>query len=242
MKREFSEACLSDLLLDRWLAEEKLGEEERAHAEEHLRSCAACALRKEALAEDARAFDIPLRLPSPRRRPAFAWGLRLGLAATAAMALLVLVRPDSPGPDVRSKGGGTLAVIARSPDGSIDRVLPGDALHPGDAIRFEVRASEDSVVAVIGIDASGAVTPYVEEVAIEAGGPQLLPGAILLDETLGPEWIVAFFCSAPLGTERLLEAGTEALERAGGDPSAELHLDVPGCLQTSLLIRKELRP
>lgn len=242
MRREHPEACLSDLLLDRMLAGERLHRSERMHAEAHLRSCSACAQRKEALEGDARAFDVPFRLPLPQPRRSFAWGLRLGFATAATAALFLVVRTDVPAPEVRSKGGGTLALIARSPDGTIERVLPGDSLAPGDAIRFEVRTSEPAVVAVLGIDAAGAVTPYVEEVAVDAGGPQVLPGAILLDETLGPERLVALFCSEPLGRAGLLEAGAEALERAGGDPAAELHLEAPGCLQTSLLIRKVARP
>lgn len=242
MKHDALGPCLSDLLLDRMRAGERLHRSERAHAEAHLRSCSACAQRKEALADDARAFDVPLRLPPARRPFARAFRLGLGLAATAAAALLLVVGTDVPAPDVRGKGAGTLALIARNPDGTIERVLPGDALAPGDAIRFEVRTSEPAVVAVLGIDAAGAVTPYVEEVAIEAGGPQVLPGAILLDETLGPERIVALFCREPIGRAALVQAGIEALERAGGDPADELVLEVSDCLQTSLLIRKVVRP
>jgi len=91
---------------------------------------------------------------------------------------------------------------------------------------------------MLGIDAAGAVTPYVDDVAIEAEGPQRLPGAIRLDEPLGPERIVALFCSEPVGRERLLAAGAEALRRANGDPAGDLVLDLPDCAQASILIRK----
>lgn len=232
-----SDACLSDLFLDR-LRVGELSEPERARAEAHLQACADCARRKVELAREALDFDVPLRLPrrapSPRR-------LSLRLAAAAAVASTLFFLPRSEPPGIRTKGGASLSVIARRADGRIDHVLPGDSLAPGDAIRFEVRTNEPSIVAVLGIDAVGAVTPYVDEVAIEADGPQLLPGAIRLDDTLGPERIVALFCSEPMGRERLLEIGAEALRQARGDPADELRLDAPGCTQTSILVRKERR-
>lgn len=241
MKRE-TEACLSDLLLDRLLAEEPLRPDERARAEAHLGSCAACAQRKEELFREYRAFELAPPRPPRRRRP-LPRGLRLGLAAAAAAALaLVIALPSSEPPGYRTKGAASLVVIARTQDGAIDQVLPGDALAPGDDIRFEVRTSEPAVLAILGIDAAGAVTPYVEELALEAGGPQLMPGAIRLDDTLGPERIVALFCEQPLGRAKLLELGAQALARAGGDPASELRLEAPGCVQTSLLIWKRAQP
>ncbi|HLV60130.1 MAG TPA: hypothetical protein VKY51_01870 [Fredinandcohnia sp.] len=240
-----NEACLSDLFLDRWRVGE-LSELEMARGEAHVRQCLVCARRKRELDRQALEFDVQLRLP--RRAPRRAWRTALGLLAAAAAAsfAVVLVPAALPSPTdapgVRTKGGPSFSVIARRADGTIHPVLPGDVLAPGDAIRFEVRTEEPRIVAVLGIDAAGVVTPYVDEVAIEAEGPQLLPGAIRLDETLGPERIVALFCDEPLGRTRLLAIGAEALRQARGDPSRELRLDAPGCAQSSILIRKEATP
>lgn len=236
--------CLSDLLLDRWIAGESLAADERAHAEAHIQGCAACAGRREVLLREVREFDLPLRLPTPAPRPRwrFPLGLRVGFAAACAAAGVLLFLPSTEEPGIRTKGAASLSVIARTQEGTVARVLPGDTLAPGDAIRFEVRTTEPAVVAILGIDAAGAVTPYVEGVEVEAGGAQLLPGSILLDGTLGPERIVALFCEAPPGRAHLLEAGAEALKRAGGDPAAELRLEVPDCVQASLLMRKAERP
>lgn len=238
------DACLSDLLLDRWIAGERLAPDERAHAEAHIAACAACARRREELVREAREFDLPLHLPrpAPRWRFRFPLALRVGFAAACAAFAMLLFLPPAEEPGIRTKGAASLSVIARSRDGTVERVLPGDALAPGDAIRFEVRTSEPAILAILGIDAAGVVTPYVEEAAAEPGEPQLLPGSILLDETLGPERIVALFCDEPMGRARLLEAGAEALRQAGGDPSAELRLEAPGCVQTSLLVWKVARP
>ena len=230
-----SDACLSDLVLDRWRVGE-LSALERARAALHVRTCSACAGRKRELEREALAFDVPLRLPVPVRR--WSWRPLLGLAAAAAACLLLLV-PSMEAPGVRTKGGPWFSVIARRADGSIDRVLPGDSLAPGDAIRFEVRAGEPAVVAVLGIDAAGAVTPYVEGIALEPGEPAVLPGAIRLDETLGPERLVALFCPTPIDRDRLVELGVDALRRASGDPARELRLDAPDCTQASVLIWKE---
>jgi len=62
-----SDACLSDLVLDRWRVGE-LSALERARAALHVRTCSACAGRKRELEREALAFGDPareLRLDAP---------------------------------------------------------------------------------------------------------------------------------------------------------------------------------
>lgn len=92
-------------------------------------------------------------------------------------------------------------------------------------------------MAVVGLDAAQAVTPYVEGERI-GSGTQVLPGAIRLDETLGAERIVALFCGDAPSPDAIVGAGRRALAKAGGDPAAVDALEVDGCVQSSVLIRK----
>lgn len=245
------EGCVSDLVLDRLLAGELADSLEGARVERHLGDCASCARRKAAIEADAARFDQEIfvqglaaqaaREARKGGKPA-PWRAAFGaLTAVAAAAAVVAVLPsggDVPG--IRTKGGGALELIAKTHDGSIERVLPGDALAPGDAIRFEVQAPKGAWVAIVGVDSAQAVTPYVAGASLP-GGKEVLPGSIVLDETLGAERIVAVFCEKPVATDALVEAGRRALAQAGGDPAAVVELGVPNCGQSSVLIRKEER-
>jgi len=245
------EGCLSDLTIDRLLAGE-LGESSDAMT--HLRGCAACATRRDGILADAEAFraerDQP-RLSVVRGggegRPAGSHWMRrvappLALAAgVAAVAVMLPARSPSPTEGYVTKGGGTLSLIARTGDGRVDRVLPGDPLAPGDAVRFEVKAAEAARVWILGMDAAGAVTAYVEDAALQGGPARLLPGSVLLDRTLGMERIVALFCRDRIEKAAVITAGQAALSRAGGEPAGEVAVELPGCTQSSILIRKAKR-
>lgn len=252
------ESCLSDLALDRFIAGEFEGTTEGWRAAAHLRTCTRCESRRAEFAAAVESFPSEIfveglaaraaRESRKSRWPRLAAGIGSVAAAAAAVVLLVPgvqgvqgVQGTSPVDGIRTKGGGALSLIARTADGAIDRVLPGDTLAPGDAIRFEVATPSHAHVAIVGIDQAQAVTPYVAGAELEAGPGQVLPGSILLDGTLGSERIVAFFCQAQVPVKELVVAGRAALSRAGGDPAAELAFDVPGCSWSSMLIRKGAR-
>ena len=62
-----------------------------------------------------------------------------------------------------------LGVIARHPDGVLERVEPNGRLSPGDHLRFEVRGeARGGYVSIISLDGSGAVSAFVP-----AGGVML---------------------------------------------------------------------
>lgn len=236
--------CLSDLDIDRLLA----GELDGTPAVVHVEGCARCAARKAALEADAARFDEEIFVQGLAARAArqartarkqLPWRGLLGAVAAAVLVVAVLPRGAPSG--IRTKGGGALELIAKRDDGSVERVLPGDALAPGDAIRFDVQAPPDAWVAIVGVDSAQVVTPYVAG-AVLPKGREVLPGSIVLDETLGAERIVAVFCEKPVPTDRLVEAGKRALVAAGGDPAAVVELGVADCAQSSVLIRKVEKP
>lgn len=234
--------CASDLALDRFLAGELAGSTEGERLETHLGTCARCSGRHAALAAEAERFGEEVFVQglaaqaARRSRKAPVWARIAGACAAAAAAVALFFVPAAD-EGFRTKGSAALALIAKTDEG-VARIYAGDTLAPGDAIRFEVEAPRDAWVAILGLDSAQVVTPYVAGAAIAAGEEQVLPGSIVLDETLGPERIVAVFCEAPIPPAKLVDAGMHALARAGGDPAGSLDLGLRGCVQSSVLIEK----
>ena len=209
--------CLSDLRIDRMLAGDLDGGA-REQARDHVAGCAACASRVAAF-EAARAATPPATdleairriaaappARAARRRRRWLWpSLGMALAACAA-AVVVAVRPPAPESDdaTRTKGGAHLGFFVKHGD-AVRRGGPDESVSPGDLVRFVVstpRPAHLAHLAIIGLDARGAVTVYfpVAGVAdtVDAGTDVELPRATLLDGTLGPETVAAFFCERPV--------------------------------------------
>ena len=93
-------------------------------------------------------------------------------------------------PPYQTKGPAILVVHRKTDQGS-EVVRSSVPLAPGDSIRFEVKAAGSGFVAVLGLDARGVVTvyhPYDGAAAAPYDVAQpFLPGAFVLDETLGRE-------------------------------------------------------
>jgi hypothetical protein len=243
------ESCLSDLALDRWrLGEQKPGEQ--AATADHLYACRQCRQRERVLAtEDLPALDV-LALwrsrPEARRR-SWRWLIPI-VSPSAALALGVLVLVAfRPSPQERTKGSSWwLGVIARHPDGVVERVAPHGPLRPGDRLRFEVHGDgADAHVAVISLDSAGTVTPFVPArgpmLPVAAGRKQLLDGAVALDGVLGPERLLSVVCPTPLPVDRIVGAARTALVKAEGDPARVAGLGL-GCQETTFWIVKVARP
>jgi hypothetical protein len=122
----------------------------------------------------------------------------------------------------------------------VGEVSPGDALHPGDAIRFRVTAAESGFLVILGIDAAPAVTVYAAVTPIDGGEPLVVDGSIILDATIGAERIVAVVCAEPLPAEDLAARATARLLSAGGDPR-QVRSIADSCAEASLLIEKVAR-
>jgi Domain of unknown function (DUF4384) len=158
------------------------------------------------------ATGVEAARPAERPRPARvrrAWIATTGVAAAAACLVLLwrghAVDPGGqPGgePSTRRKGGPALGFYV-SRDGQVVAGSSGAELRPGDLVRLAVTTERPAYLVVGSIDAAGQVTIYhptngARAAAIEAGTDRLLPGAVALDDTLGPESVVAFFCAEPV--------------------------------------------
>jgi hypothetical protein len=255
-ERTRSERCLSDLAMERLLVGELQTEPQRATTLAHLASCARCKHRRDELA--AAPAQIPDALwwqrtqpvakpPTPRRERTFlkAGGGALVLAAAAAFVFVVRPRPpESPtGADTRTKGASlALELVARRTDGRVEPVFAGTALHPDDALRFVLTTAEPSYVAVVGADAGGHVSIYYRSVDVAAAGTHELPGSIILDETLGPERLVALACPEAPDEATLRRVGREAMERLAEPTQPSQPAATGACRQTAVTIRKERAP
>lgn len=236
-----SERCLSDHVVDRLLSGELEGTPGDG-ARAHLSSCSLCRAQVDAFREDAARFaaEIPIaeevravgnkvRLRS-LRRAAYAVG---SMAAVVLVALIVIPKD----PEVRTKGGLALEVIAKHENGKIEELLPGARLSPGDAIRFRIGSEEGGYLAIAGLDSAQVVSIYHAPMKIEGSKERLMDGSIILDSTLGPEQIAAIICREPPPPEKVVELGRAALDRAGGDPARVHSLDID-CSQAFFLIEK----
>jgi hypothetical protein len=253
--RDRTESCASDLQLDEMLAGSLGGGPDEANLREHVEHCARCQARRSAMAgvaplvPDTDAFARQLasdaaRTPMRRRF----YGAAGALAAMAAgVALFLNIRGS--GPDIaRERTKGTLALTAyiKRPDGRIDGVSDQGRLSPGDEMRFAIVTGRPGFVAVLGLDAGPSVTVYVPAAParapsrVERPGQVALAGSIVADDTLGFERVSALVCDTAPSLDWLRRKAESALAAAKGRPEVVSSLD-SGCLESSVLLRKERR-
>jgi anti-sigma factor RsiW len=185
-----SPACLSELALDEWLADEGTAAE-RAAWQAHLASCAECQARREQRSafnarylassrdlELARARHAGLAMsgspsgakpvgPVPRRVQNRAHRVRrtlgwLGSGALAAAASVVLFLAFSRDADLGSvrSKGSRLLDFYVKSGGVVRRGGPGEVVRPGDALRFVVPRAEQRYLVVLGRDSRGVASVY----------------------------------------------------------------------------------
>jgi hypothetical protein len=114
---------------------------------------------------------------------------------------------------------------------------------------MQVSSDRAGHLAVLALDATGRVQVYAGQgaggaaTAVQPGRPELLPGAIELDETLGKEVIVALRCEQALPADRLVAALQRAVDpgKVASDPAAALgRSDLP-CAEARYVITKTAR-
>jgi hypothetical protein len=207
--RRNSPDCISDLQIDRLLLRRLSAAEERS-ARAHFGRCEACRARLAELEADARVAPPPITRPltTPMRlRPRLPlWGMA-GFALTSAGALLALLLPQGapepreldPGTEI--KGKTSLGFIFKR-GGKLSQGGPGERLQSGDVLRFTYSAAEARYLTVVSVDGLGVVSLYFpgdgQAWSAEPGTEVVVPGATLLDDTVGQEYLYGFFCIYPI--------------------------------------------
>lgn len=242
--------CPSDFALDKLLAGD-LSVSAAQTAREHIASCDRC---KNRLLELER-VDVPAVEGSTagRRGPSIAtskrrlgWRVAVACSVAALIPLFLLVRVKSERHDqveegIRTKGATALGVIVRRASGATERLSSGGTVFPGDTLRFEVASSQPGFVAVISVDQAGAATLYSpfqgEMHFLSTSTPVLLPEAVVADEALGAERLIAVFCRERQSLEEVHSAAAAALSRSGNAPRSVAEL-VRGCSESVFDVEK----
>jgi hypothetical protein len=191
--------------------------------------------------------------PSAKATPAASW-LRfrsyfaapvLAMAAAAAFAVIMVARqPGSDTPTVstgqlehtREKGGLGLHVY-RLVNGQSESALSGAPFAAGDHLRFVVDLPSRGYVNILGVESSGnkyVAWPTAGEPTVvrEAGPAQELPGAVLLDSSVGKETLYLVTCPETVGAPS---------ERCTASATGELLTCPVGCERTPFVLDKRQR-
>ncbi len=207
-----------------------------------------------------------------RRRPILPWMAALaGAAAAAAVAAFVLLSPP-PEPSSPRPFGAVGTTTMKGTEG-VDRPLPevppvlkvevrrdgafapldvSGTVRPGDVIRLLYDATDYDYLCVLSVDGSGHVEAWYPDgsgrsVPIVRGHNIPLPGAIELDDYVGPERLIALFSTTPLDAGRALEEVRKALSLSSSSSPADLsrairanpRLALPARVSTVLLERRQ---
>lgn len=180
----------------------------------------------------------------------------LWLPASAALTLLLtqlwergVSRDHRVAVEVNTKGSTELLVYVQRPSGETRLLDRFDRItRPGDKVRFVITGAPDesSFLLVASVDAAGKATayfPYAGLLSSPLPGPGRweIPGSIVLDESLGPERVFAFFSASPLQAERVLSELGKLGARGSSAIREESTVDIEGATQLSFLLFREAR-
>ncbi len=224
---------VKDIMLERYLAD-AMPADQRAALEKTLSESPADAARVAELRADSQAFLIQhppapfaARVLEKEKKPFWRW---LWLPVTAALATLMAFMVLSPSvkpvePEFGIKGALTLSLHRKTPSGS-EVLTPGMALSSGDSIRFEVKTPKPGYVAILGTDVSGRPTVFVPAVGANAlkmeRAAEVLPDAIELDNSAGPERFTALWSAEPFALQTVMVALMEGVPLEKAMPSLKV--------------------
>lgn len=213
LERTRPDGCLSDFLLDH-LINDELEEKQRLQASDHLAGCSPCAARLEAMNKNRDAFreNPPALELSARKesRRGMSWLLAPAGAVAALVAVVIwLAIPGDDSPGIRTKGKPSLGFFVKHGD-SVRPGKHGDTVYPEDKLRFFYTWNRPGHLAILSLDGAGQISVYYprgeKAAAIRPGEKVAIEESAVLDETLGKEVFLGYFCEQAIGIEDLKKA------------------------------------
>ena len=215
-----SHPCRFDL--ERLLAGELKGEE-RERISAHVDQCTRCGEwlqrcreEQEALLARLPAASFALRVETRARSAAqesrrwlWGWAWKTALAGAAGLLiLLVWVQARGPGRATRWMGSSTACQIYVQEAGGVTRLV-GDALRPGERVRFQLTLPADQVgyAALLGKQGErvfALVPDSAEAAALPVSGVFWMPGSLSLDGAGAPVELLLYVRSAPYAVAALI--------------------------------------
>ena len=145
--------------------------------------------------------------PAPKRW--LAWATAATAAAVVAIAPSMMRQPAETTDGLRPKGTVGLSVFVER-EGRVEAATSGDDFHPGERLRFEIDLPRDAEVLIVGREASGRMynafpvgVDVVRSQPFRLGADQVLPGAVLLDASLGRETLYLVICKTPFDSRQV---------------------------------------
>jgi hypothetical protein len=214
----------------------------------HIGGCEACGAYVSALRAEQDRFmrarpaelflgQVERRAAQPPRRSWSLWVLAPLLAGAAAIVTFVAL--PHRGEDVALKGS-PFKVLVKRGDGAPEHVLSDATLRQGDALRFSFDVPRDGELAILDLDGTERVTTFyppqgTRSTSVRAGAAPLLPGATVLDDAPGPEWLIAVF------SDQAFETADLAAQLKGQSRRPALELKCAGCQIFTLRFEKAAR-
>lgn len=191
-----------------------------------------------------------------RRRPMLPWLAAFAGAAATAVVAFVLLSPPHPASEPPPFGAvGTTTLKGTE---GIDRPLPDSVpalrvevrrdgrfaplasdgiVRPGDVIRLFYDATDYDYLCVLSVDGRGHVETWYPDgdgrsVPIVRGRNIPLPGAVALDDYVGPERLIALFSAEPLDAAQVEQEVRKLLGPASGSSPTSSHPDAAGAVRS----------
>ncbi len=223
-----------------------LRDEDAALREELFASLPARVLK--ARVDDRLARDV-------RREPRWGWWAAVPMVAVAIASLLLVVRPETPEPEVtpktqpaaygeRSKGLHPRVVIFRQLAHSAEELSQGASVQAHDLLQLGYVAGGRGFGTLLSIDGRGVVTlhtprlPNAKPVLKEENGTQLLERAYELDDA--PDFERFFFITSERAFD--VQQVLSAAESLARDPARAMRAPLvlgPNIEQSSVLLQKQ---
>lgn len=216
--------CPPDLALERYHLGEIAGTASRVWAE-HIEGCARCQATLRALADDDERPRAPLHLPTRRAAPRPRLTARVAalsaLALVGGAGLLIGLGTGAPHDTWHTKGTGLLSLALE--DGSTWR---GQPLRPGARAQLTWRGAEAGFLAVVAVEATGAVSVLYPEhdplaVAVPARAPHVLGGSLVVEARHHRTRLCAWLAPAPYAVDA---ARVDACRSGQADAVLELEV------------------